>query len=143
MPDIRHEFPISAPPARVFQALATPAGLDAWWTLTSEGEPVVGQVYRLGFGEGYDWEAVVRAVTPDESLEWELTKADDDWTGTRVGFQLHPGDGETRVEFHHTGWREANRHHRVSSFCWAMYLRLLKRYLESGERVAYARRLEA
>ncbi len=143
MPDITHEFPVSAPPPRVFQAMATPAGLDAWWTLTSAGDPVPGGVYALGFGPGYDWEAVVRSVTPDVALEWELTKADEDWTGTRVGFRLDPAGGLTSVRFHHTGWREANRHYRVSSFCWAMYLRLLKRYVESGDRVPYSKRLEA
>jgi len=142
MSDIRHEFSISAPPAQVFKAMATPAGLDAWWTLTSDGEPVAGRTYSLGFGPGYDWEAVVRSVTPDVELEWEFTKADGDWTGTRVGFKLEPGGGLTRVLFHHDGWREANRHYRVSSFCWAMYLRLLKRYVEAGERVPYANRLD-
>jgi len=143
MPDIRHEFPISAPPPRIFQAMVTPAGLDAWWTLTSAGDPAVGSVYSLGFGPGYDWEAVVRSVTPDAGLEWEFTKADADWTGTRVGFHLQAGGGLTRVEFHHTGWREDNAHYRVSSFCWAMYLRLLKRYVESGDRVPYTKRLDA
>ena len=143
MPDIRHEFPISAPPARVFQAIATPGGLDAWWTLTSAGEPLAGSTYALGFGPGYDWTAVVRSVTPDAEIEWELTRADQDWTGTRVGFHLDAGGGETRVQFHHTGWPEANRHFRQSSFCWAMYLRLLKRYVEAGERVAYSKRLQA
>jgi len=143
MPDIRHGFPISAPPARVFQAMADPAGLDAWWTLRSSGEPVAGHRYTLGFGPGYDWEAVVRSVTPGVELEWEITKADADWTGTRVGFRLDASGGETRVEFHHTGWPEANRHFRGSSFCWAMYLRLLKRYVEGGERIPYAKRLDA
>ncbi len=33
-------------------------------------------------------------------------------------------------------------HHRVSCFCWGMYLRILERWLEHGETVPYARRLE-
>ncbi len=143
MADIRHEFLISAPPARVFQAISTPAGLDAWWTKSSDGAPVEGTKYKLGFSPGYDWEGVVRAVTPGEAFELELTSADEDWTGTRVGFALEVAGRNTRVSFHHTGWRDANRHFCVSSFCWAMYLRLLKRYVEAGERVPYEKRLEA
>ena len=143
MADIRHELLISAPPARVFQAISTPAGLDAWWTKSSEGEPTEGRRYRLGFSPGYDWEAVVRSVTPGEGFELELTGADEDWTGTRVGFVLETAGRNTRVSFHHTGWREANRHFSVSTFCWAMYLRLLKRYVEAGERIPYEKRLEA
>lgn len=46
------------------------------------------------------------------------------------------------VLFYHTGWKEANAHYRISAFCWAMYLRLLKRYVESGERVRYEERLD-
>ncbi len=33
-------------------------------------------------------------------------------------------------------------HYRISCYCWAMYLRILKRYLEHGETVQYARRLD-
>jgi len=42
----------------------------------------------------------------------------------------------------HTGWPEDNKHWRISCYCWAMYLRLLRRYLEYGEIVPYERRLE-
>jgi uncharacterized protein YndB with AHSA1/START domain len=31
----------------------------------------------------------------------------------------------------------------VSCYCWAMYLRVLRRYLEHGERVPYEGRLDA
>jgi hypothetical protein len=47
------------------------------------------------------------------------------------------------VYFYHLCWPEANEHWRVSNYCWAMYLRILKRYLESGESVAYEKRLDA
>jgi len=32
MADIIHEFTVKAPRERVFQAFATPEGLDSWWT---------------------------------------------------------------------------------------------------------------
>jgi uncharacterized protein YndB with AHSA1/START domain len=37
---------------------------------------------------------------------------------------------------------KADAHYRVSCYCWAMYLRILKRYLEHGETVPYAKRLD-
>lgn len=142
MPDILHDFPITAPPARVFATLCAPEGLAAWWTLRSEGTPGLGQRYRFYFGERYDWAGVIRRFEPDRAVEWEMTEADDDWRGTRVGFQLSPeGDG-TRIEFTHLGWPAANAHYRTSCFCWAMYLRLLKRHIEEGEFVEYERRLD-
>jgi hypothetical protein len=72
-----------------------------------------------------------------------MTRADDDWKGTTLEFELEPSATSTRVRFRHLGWPEANAHHRTSAFCWAMYLRLLKRHVERGETVAYKDRLEA
>jgi uncharacterized protein YndB with AHSA1/START domain len=143
MPDILHDFPVAAPAPRVFAACATPAGLDAWWTLRREGVAAVGATWRLDFGPGYLWTADVRAYAPDREVEWELVEADDDWVHTRVGIALEPDGDATRLRFRHAGWREANAHYRTSCFCWAMYLRLMKRFVEEGERVAYEERLEA
>jgi uncharacterized protein YndB with AHSA1/START domain len=142
VPDILHDFPVLAPPARVFAAVATPAGLDAWWTLRASGAALPGAVWELDFGPGYLWRAELRACARDAAIEWELTHADDDWTGTRVGFALEPRGPATAVRFHHAGWRAADAHYRTSSYCWAMYLRLLRRHVEEGERVPYERRLD-
>jgi len=142
MPDIFHDFLVNSPASKVFEAIATPRGLDAWWTVTSSGIPAEGERYGLYFGDGYDWKAVVTRITPDREFEIQLTEADADWTGTRVGFQLNEENGATAVRFHHTGWPHSNEHFRISCFCWAMYLRLARRYVEKGEIVPYADRLE-
>jgi uncharacterized protein YndB with AHSA1/START domain len=143
MPDILHDFPVNAPPARVFEILCAPAGLDAWWTRHAEGTPGAGQRYRLFFGPRYDWAAVMRRYEPPSVVEWEMTTSDDDWRGTRIGFRLRPEGHGTAVEFSHAGWPSANAHFRTSSFCWEMYLRLFRRYVETGHVVQYERRLEA
>jgi hypothetical protein len=59
-----------------------------------------------------------------------------------VGFQLASAAGATQVRFHHLGWPKLNEHYRVSCYCWAMCLRVLKRNLEHGEFVPYKQRLE-
>jgi uncharacterized protein YndB with AHSA1/START domain len=143
MPDIFHQFSIKASVRRVFQAVATPEGLDSWWTERSSGTPVVASEYELWFSPKYDWRAIVSRSAPSTEFELEMTVADQDWLGTRVGFQLQEKDGVTQVRFHHTGWPATNDHYRVSCFCWAMYLRLLKRYVEFGEQIPYEERLRA
>jgi uncharacterized protein YndB with AHSA1/START domain len=143
VPDIVHEFPIVAPIEKVFEAISTPTGLDAWWTKRCSGEALEGATWELGFGPGYDWRAVVTVSRPREEIEWRMTDADDDWVGTRVGIRLAPGDGVTKVQFRHVGWPNDNEHYRVSCYCWAMYLRLLKRFVEHGETVPYDERLDA
>jgi uncharacterized protein YndB with AHSA1/START domain len=142
MADILHEFPIQAPPERVFDAVSTPGGIDQWWAKQSSGRPEPGAEYALGFGPDYDWIAQVTACEPAKTFELEMTKSDDDWNGSRVRFELAPHKGGTWVRFRHTGWPDANEHYRISSFCWAMYLRVMRRYLEHGETVPYEERLD-
>lgn len=142
MPDILQDFPIKANRSRVFEMFTTPSGLDAWWTMRSAGHPAEGAEYELFFGPEYDWRARVTKCVPDEEFELEMTRADADWTGSRVGVRLESRGDATRVQFRHLGWQEANAHYRTSCHCWALYLRVLRRYLENGETVPYDDRLD-
>lgn len=142
MPDIFHSFPIKASRAQVFRAISTAAGLNSRWTKTCEGNPAQGAEYMLGFGPEYDWKATVSRCVPDSEFELEFTSADADWQGTRLTFRLAEKDGVTDVTFRHRAWPETNEHYRISCFCWAMYLRLLKRNVEFGEVVPYEDRLD-
>ena len=142
MADIYHDFPIRAPRERVYEAVSTPRGLDSWWTKRSSGHSAEGAEFELWFGPEHDWRArVTRAVSPSE-FELRMTQADPDWLGTRVGFRLDGLPDATRVRFYHTGWPTPNEHWRVSCYCWAMYLRVLRRHLEHGEDVPYELRLD-
>lgn len=143
MADILHDVPFKVPRRRVFEAVSTPVGLDHWWTKRAAGEPEEGAEYQLWFGPEYDWRARVTRCEPESEFELEMTHSDSDWLGTRVGFRLEAKDGVTWVRFRHTGWREPNEHYRISSNCWAMYLRILRRNLEHGESVPYESRLDA
>jgi uncharacterized protein YndB with AHSA1/START domain len=143
MPSIVHELVVKAPPDRVFRAMATPEGLDRWWTKTSQGKPQEGAEYGLFFGPEFDWQGKVTRYQPHSTFELQMTKAHPDWIGTRVGCELHAeGTGNTRVLFYHTGWPTENEHWRVSCFCWAMYLRVMRRNLEYGDTVPYENRLD-
>jgi uncharacterized protein YndB with AHSA1/START domain len=143
MPDILQDFPIRVPPQRVFDAVSQPALLDHWWTLRCTGQPVVGAEYGLDFGPEYQWRAVVTRAEPGVAFEWRMTGADADWIDTSLGFHLTPSDTGTHVQFFHRGWPSANAHYRTSCHCWALYLRLLRRFLEAGETVPYDERLDA
>jgi uncharacterized protein YndB with AHSA1/START domain len=143
MANIFHQFQIKASKQQVFQAIATPAGLDSWWTKRSSGHPSEGTTWQLWYGPEYDWRATVTRCVPDSEFELQLTDAMEDWVKTRVGFVLTENDGVTTVQFHHIGWTELSQHYCISSFCWAMYLRLLKRYVERGEVTPYEARDEA
>jgi uncharacterized protein YndB with AHSA1/START domain len=142
MVSILHEFTIKAAASRIFECMTTPPGLDQWWTQYSSGEPGLGAQYSLGFGPEYDWEARVTQYVKNQEFELELVEAADDWLGTRVGFRLLSLGDHTQVSFRHTGWKEETHHFGTSSFCWAMYLRVLRRYIERGETTPYEQRLD-
>jgi hypothetical protein len=141
MPDIFHLFPINASSEKVFEGISTSAGLDNWWTKYSEGRQESGATYILDFGPGYIWKAVVTKFKLNKSFELQMTEADADWLGTKVGFSLNQKNNLTEVSFYHTGWPENNEHFRTSNYCWAMYLRIQKRFIEYGELVPYGKRL--
>lgn len=143
MADIIHEFLVGAPATEVFELIATPEGLAQWWTRASSGRVVEGAEYELDFGPGHVWAGVVTRCEPPNRFELRITRAHPDWLETRVGFALAPAEGSvTRVTFHHTDWPAANEHWRMSNYCWAMYLRIMRRYLEYGEVVPYGTRLK-
>lgn len=141
MNDIFHNFPINASIAKVFDAISTPNGLDKWWTKRSSGKVDIGETFHFHFEPDYNWTAVVSKCIPDKEFELTMQNSDQDWKGSKVGFHLIDKNSVTEVQFYHTGWKENNEHLRISNFCWAMYLRILKRNLEFGEFVQYADRL--
>ena len=141
MADIFHNFPIETTAEKVFEAVSLSEGLDKWWTKCSNASPSPGGVYTLDFGPGYIWKAIVTEYVMAEKFELEMIEADEDWRGTKIGFNLFYSQGRTNVHFYHTRWPQKNEHFKISNYCWAMYLRILKRHLEHGEWVPYEKRL--
>jgi uncharacterized protein YndB with AHSA1/START domain len=137
---IYHDVPVMAPLPEVFAGIATAEGLSAWWTDSCEGDFREGGTVRLFFTPEYDWKAKVTRFVDNNAFELEMQDSDPDWEGTRVGFILENHQTWTKLRFYHSGWEMANDHYRTSSYCWATYLRLLKRFIEKGERVPYAER---
>ena len=141
MADIYHYFPINASIEKVYESISTPGGLDTWWSKSSVGKPRQGEMYRISFGADYNWKAVVSKYVPGKEFELTMTDADADWLNTKVGFSLINKNDLTELHFYHTGWKEDNEHYRISNYCWAMYLRVLKCNVEFGETVPYEDRL--
>ncbi len=141
MPDIYHTLNIKSTADKVFKGFATVNGLDEWWTKTSEADAKIGGEYKLNFSDGYNWKAVVTRYITDKEFELQFTVADDEWINTIVGFELTQNNNSTRLNFYHINWKVSLDNYKFSSYCWAMYLRILKRYIEFDEHVPYEKRL--
>jgi len=116
---------IAARPSVVFDLMATPEGLAAWWgpedvpVVKAEIDPRVGGAYRVHFRtlDGRAHEAfgeVLEAAPPDRlvmtygyAFGGEPEEAD---RTSRIEFELRPIEGGTELTFTHTDLRnEASR----------------------------------
>ena len=140
MYDILHQFRIASQAQKVFDAFTSPAQLNNWWPLRSDGQPKMGEMYTLYFGPEYDWRAEVIHVVPGKEFTWKMTQAMDDWMNTEVGIRLKAENSGTTVDFFHTGWREAGDHYRISNYCWGTLLNGLKMWVEKGMIVPFEER---
>ena len=136
----RIEIELAAPPARVYEAIATADGVRSWWTDGTFAEEV-GGIGRLSFGHGWT-ELRVERLVPGREVEWSCVGQDidhfeprDEWVGTRIRFRLEPLDGgaRTKLEFVHEGLAGLG----CEEMCtkgWSHYIGVsLKGLVERGE----------
>jgi uncharacterized protein YndB with AHSA1/START domain len=143
MEDIFHNLIIEAPAHIVLECITSPEGLDNWWTKTSKGKPEPGTAYELYLGSQFKLNGIVTKFIPGKMFELRITAADYEWMNTRIGFLLENIGDATRIEFYHKGWQQKNDQYKITCYNWAMYLRVLKRHLEFGDRIPYEQRLVA
>jgi uncharacterized protein YndB with AHSA1/START domain len=139
----RIEIGLAAPPAQVYEAIATADGVRAWWTDGTFAEEV-GGVGRLEFGAGWT-ELRVEKLVPGREVEWscvgqriEHFDPTDEWVGTKIRFGLTPLDGGrgTHLDFTHEGLAGLG----CEEMCtkgWDHYIRSsLRGLVESGQGAA-------
>lgn len=122
--------------------VSEPEKLNIWWTSSCIGAPNEGEIYSMQFGPDYKWKAKVTGIDAPNCIQFLMLEADKDWIDTKIDFRLKTEDDWVSILFEHSGWSEISDHYLMSSYCWAMYLRLIKRYLEAGEVIPYEKRLE-
>lgn len=130
---IYHNFVVNVSKEKFFEAVSTPTGLNNWWTLQCNGIPKLSEVYNLNFTDEYNWFAKISKFEDNESIEYSMLDAMEEWLPTQFGFKLNEiNANKTEIEFYHTNWKEVSKEYKVASFCWAMLLNQLKNYLENG-----------
>lgn len=132
MADIRHELTVEAPPERLFEALATAEGVAHWWERDVRGDGGPGGRLAVGFRDGTSVALDVAVHRPQEQLVWSCAESSGEWRGTCIRFDLEPSGDGTVLRFGHEGWREPSDFFARCSYHWALILRALKRYAETG-----------
>ncbi|MEK5644438.1 polyketide cyclase [Paenibacillus rhizosphaerae] len=133
LPDIRHTGVFQAPIQKVWEAVATPEGLSAWF-MPNDMQPVVGHEFHINAGPYGMSPCKVTEVDPPHRLAFRWGK---DWT---LVFELKELDGKTEVTLIHSGWSadqvtEFNQPHTVVRETmdqgWAGLHQKLGRYVEA------------
>lgn len=122
---------------------AITSGVVKWWTTGSGDASELGVVFTTRFGETYN-HIKVASLIPNTLVEWDILEhyhanetltRDDEWTGTRIFWNLTKIDGNrTRLEFTHEGLIESMECWEICEEGWNFFLlESLKSYLEKGE----------
>ncbi len=93
MATLHHEVWINAPTAKVYEAVATEAGIGKWWNKPKAVRSGAGLVWEFNPGPEHGvLVAKVIEMIPDRRVEWAFVSTHPRnspafaWTGTRVVF---------------------------------------------------------
>lgn len=114
--NIYHNLLIKASLKEIFEAVSLPEYLDNWWTFKSSGVPELHSEYNLNFTQDYNWYCKVSEVKSNESFHLKMTKSDQDWNPTTLGFDLEVKENATLLKFSHINWPEDNHHLNILLF---------------------------
>ncbi|GGI47070.1 hypothetical protein GCM10008018_20320 [Paenibacillus marchantiophytorum] len=97
LPDIKQTIVFNAPIQKVWNAVATPDGIAAWF-MPNNFKPELGHEFIIEAGPFGNSPCKVTDISPPNRLSFEWGK---DWTLT---FELADVDGKTEFTLIHSGW---------------------------------------
>ena len=131
MADIRHNIVIKAAPEKIYEAITTQQGIEAWWCKQTIAKPEVGFVNVFVFGSSKN-EMRVTALDPNKKAEWQCIQSIEEWIGTRISFDLEEKNSNTLLRFTHGDWRALTDMFAACNYSWALFMKSLKTYCETG-----------
>ena len=139
MATILLRMPVDADPGAVYEAVATSAGVNAWWSNHTEGPDGVGSTMKVSFPDApmtFDFE--VTEESPDTRVAWRCLTGPPEWIGTQISFDVQAGDGgDVAVLFTHDGWKTTEESFPFIAYSWAQILPRLKKLAEEKEADPY------
>lgn len=128
---IKHIIKIKTGIDKVHEAISTMKGLSSWWTVQTSGDFRLNGTVDFRFSDKFHIRMMVIELEKDY-IRWECLKAEPDWIGTTITFELEEDTKHTTLRFFHAGWPTHGDFFAHCNLSWAKYLFSLKDYLESG-----------
>jgi hypothetical protein len=105
MPDIRHVVEIDANAEQIYMLVATGKGFTRWWAEDIVIDATEG-IADVGF---YNRTTVYRLhperMKAPRKAEW-VCVSPSEWGGTKLIFDINPGDGGSILYFSHAYWKQ-------------------------------------
>jgi uncharacterized protein YndB with AHSA1/START domain len=104
MASIRQSISIALPPERVYPLVASGQGFSQWWASDVTEDRSTGIVTLGFFNRATVYGLKPLRISPPAEAEW-LCESGQEWSGTRLLFQLTPAKDSTLLRFTHSDWR--------------------------------------
>lgn len=131
MPDLKHQVPIDASPAKVYAAIATQNGMRHWWTADTKMDEKAGGKAEFGFDKrGMVFRMDIKKLDAGKQVVMHCYGDHPEWADTTLTWTIDQADGKSILHLNHSGWKE------VTDFCascnsmWGNLMYRLKGHVE-------------
>ena len=129
--DIRINVVIKTTPEKVYEAVTTQEGIESWWCKHTTAKPELGFVNIFSFGKFRNEMKVIKLI-PNKRVEWECINSIEEWIDTGISFDMEEKEGTTLLRFAQSGWRAATDTFAGCTYDWALFMKSLKSFCETG-----------
>lgn len=129
--EIRINVVIKVTPEKIYKAVTTQEGLASWWCKQTTAKPEAGFVNIFIFGK-FRNEMKVAKLIPSKKVEWKCINSIEEWIDTDISFDMEEKEGSTILRFTHAGWRAATDTFAGCTYDWALFMKSLKSFCETG-----------
>jgi hypothetical protein len=75
----------------------------------------------------------IEELVPPVAVAWACVGDEEEWTGTRLAWEIEPLERVTRLRFAHGGWRSTSGWFAACNTTWGLLLHRLRDWCEAGE----------
>jgi uncharacterized protein YndB with AHSA1/START domain len=131
MADIRHSISVDARRERVFPLIASGSGFARWWTADVLEDYSTGIIEVVFFNRATVYRLKPIRNSTSWTTEW-MCQTGEEWTGTRLLFELREASGKTELRFTHADWKAETDYFASCTKTWEDLMLRLKAAAEGG-----------